>query len=90
MRYGANYWFVFLHYIPDMGERGGLGGRSTTSSPLLINWDKFKGGGGICVCGCVHLHVFIARVIMGPRKVWEKSKIVHVQGLCITMFKYSY
>lgn len=26
MRYGANYWFVFLHCIPGMGGRGGSGG----------------------------------------------------------------
>lgn len=32
----------------------------------------------VCVCGRLHLHVFIARVIVGPRKVWEKSQILHV------------
>ena len=43
-----------------------------------------------CVCGHVHLHVSIARMIMDPRKVWEKSQILHVKVFVLQMFKYSY
>lgn len=41
MRYGDNYWFVFLHCILGMGRERRLGGRSTTSS-LLMKWNKFR------------------------------------------------
>lgn len=53
MRYGANYWFVFLHCIPGMGRRGGWGGGMFDYTLSSANELGQTGGGGQVVHGAM-------------------------------------